>query len=185
MRSPVNWALLGLIIERESYAFELAQRFQVMYEGTLPLSSTSHIYTALGSLQERKLIEQTPGLRSGRQPKPSYRATGQGIERYADWLVSSVQEDRRRQALFVLGLAALAENTAWVDEILDRCERAWREHETEGVPSNLEGLPDGSGRELSDRLVAAENELTTAAKLEWLRKVREAVAGDGASGGVD
>jgi DNA-binding PadR family transcriptional regulator len=28
MRSLVNWALLGLVIERPSYAYELARRFE-------------------------------------------------------------------------------------------------------------------------------------------------------------
>src|ERR1700744_4492199 len=127
MRSTVNWALLGLIIERESYAFELAQRFQTIYGNTLRLSSTSHIYTALGVLQRRELIEQAPGVRAGRQPKPSYRATAHGIESYGDWLVSYVEEDRRKQALFLLGLSALAANPAWLKEILERCDQAWRQ----------------------------------------------------------
>ena len=35
MRSPVNWALLGLIIERPSYAYNLAQRFERRYGDTL------------------------------------------------------------------------------------------------------------------------------------------------------
>ena len=46
MHSPVNWALLGLIIERPSYAFELATRFKRNYEGAIAISSPSHIYTA-------------------------------------------------------------------------------------------------------------------------------------------
>ena len=33
MQSPVNWALLGLVIERPSYAYELAQRFERTYDG--------------------------------------------------------------------------------------------------------------------------------------------------------
>jgi len=126
MRSPVNWALLGLIIERESYAFELAQRFQKIYSQTLRLSSTSHIYSALGVLEERELVEQVPGVRPGRQPKPSYSATPLGTQSYAEWLVGYVREDRRQQALFVLGLSVLAGNPAWVQEVLERCESAWR-----------------------------------------------------------
>jgi len=175
MRSSVNWALLGLIIERESYAFELAQRFQARYGNTLPLSSTSHIYTALGVLQERGFIEQIPGTRAGRQPKPSYRASGRGIEGYADWLVSNVAEDRRRQALFVLGLATLQKNPAWIDEILDRCEGLWREQASNGAPLGLDGLADAFGPELTGPIVTLENELTVDAKLEWLGRARGAL----------
>ena len=35
MHSPVNWALLGLIIERPSYAYALAQRFERTYGSPL------------------------------------------------------------------------------------------------------------------------------------------------------
>src|ERR1700731_3478506 len=55
MQSHVNWALLGLVIERPSYAYELAQRFERTYDGSLALSSVSHVYTALRALQDRGL----------------------------------------------------------------------------------------------------------------------------------
>src|ERR1700731_241869 len=58
MQSLVNWALLGLVIERPSYAYELAQRFERTYEGVLSLSSISHVYTALGTLRDRSLVEE-------------------------------------------------------------------------------------------------------------------------------
>jgi DNA-binding PadR family transcriptional regulator len=176
MRSPVNWALLGLIIERESYAFELAQRFQKIYQHTLKLSSTSHIYTALGVLEDRGLVEQIAGLRPGRQPKPSYRATAPGVEGYAEWLISYVREDRRSQALFVLGLSALAGNPDWVAEILERVQREWQAQQRDSQPLSRGGVPDGPGADLSARILAVENELTVAAKLAWLKQVRDALA---------
>src|ERR1700684_77907 len=86
MKSAVNWALLGLVIERPSYAYELAQRFDRTYEGALSLSSTSHVYTALGALSDRGLIEELAGSRVGRQPKPRYRAPAQGRGRSCEWL---------------------------------------------------------------------------------------------------
>jgi DNA-binding PadR family transcriptional regulator len=175
MTSPVNWALLGLIIECESYAFELARRFQEIYRDVISLSSTSHVYTALGVLEERALVEQIPGLRSGRQPKPNYRATARGIESYGDWLVGYVREDRRRQAMFVLGLSSLAHNTSWVAEVLDRYEQALLEH---GSSSDLvvPAVPrDGPNADLIARVLSAENELTVAAKRTWVRGVRAAL----------
>jgi DNA-binding PadR family transcriptional regulator len=175
MTSPVNWALLGLIIERESYAFELAQRFQEIYRNVISLSSTSHVYTALGVLEERAFVEQIPGLPAGRQPKPNYRATPQGIDRYGEWLVGYVREDRRRQAMFVLGLSSLAGNTSWVAEVLDRYEQALLEHDSPGDLLALDGLPDGPGADLITRILPAENELTLAAKRTWVRGARAAL----------
>jgi DNA-binding PadR family transcriptional regulator len=75
MHSPVCWALLGLVIERPSHAYELAQRFDRTYDGVLALSSVSHAYKALATLESRSLIEEVPGTRAGRLPKPRYRAT--------------------------------------------------------------------------------------------------------------
>jgi DNA-binding PadR family transcriptional regulator len=175
MTSPVYWALLGLIIERESYAFELAQRFQEMYRNVISLSSTSHVYTALGVLEGRGLVEQIPGTRPGRQPKPSYRATARGIESYGEWLVGYVREDRRRQAMFVLGLSALAGNASWVTEILDRYEQALLERERSSDPLTFDGAPDGPGGELVARILRAEDELSTAAKRSWVKAARAAL----------
>jgi len=172
MKSPVNWALLGLIIERESYAYELAQRFQRLYHDALALSSTSHVYTALDVLQSRALIEQLPGARGGRQPKPTYRATGLGIERYGEWLVGSVEEERRRQVLFVLELSTLAGNVDWVTEILDRYEQAWLERDNESALVNLDDIPDRPRAELIARLLARQHKLNVRAKLAWVRYAR-------------
>src|ERR1700689_2156962 len=86
MTSSVNWALLGLIIERESYAFYLARRFQRVYNNVIVLRSTSHTYTALGVLQSRSLVEHRPGTGHGRQPNPISRATPLGMECYGEWL---------------------------------------------------------------------------------------------------
>jgi Predicted transcriptional regulators len=173
MKSPVNWALLGLIIERESYAYELARRFQNTYGDALPLSSTSHIYTALSVLESRSLVEPVPGTRTGRQPKPIYRATAHGIECYGEWLVGYVREDRRRQVLFVLGLSALASNPSWVAEILDRYEQAWLAQDNETTLFQVDG--DGPAGELLTRILSEESELTVAAKLSWVRHVRQAL----------
>jgi DNA-binding PadR family transcriptional regulator len=175
MTSPVNWALLGLIIERESYAYELAQRFRSVYRNVMSLSSTSHIYTALGVLQERSLIDQLPGTRRGAQPKPRYRATALGVRSYVEWLVGYVREDRRRQVMFVLGLSALAGDVDRVAEILDRYEQAWLEQDGATDLFALDGVPDGPGAELAKRILSDENELSVAAKRAWVGHVRAAL----------
>src|ERR1019366_9433026 len=88
MRSPVSWALLGLVIERPSYGYELVQRFERTYGDALELSSPSQIYTALEALERRSLIEKLPdddpSTDVGRQPKPHYRASGDGVGGYQD-----------------------------------------------------------------------------------------------------
>jgi len=175
MHSPVNWALLGLVIERASYAYELAQRFERTYHGVLSLSSTSHVYTALGTLEGRGLVEEMPGTRGGRQPKPRYRATARGVEDYREWLVGQVAEDRRRQRLQALQLAALTRNPEAALEVVGRYERACLE-EAGRIPLPARGggeEQDGEGvSELVTRLLSEENRLTVGAKLAWVEYVR-------------
>ena len=170
MRSLVNWALLGLIIDRPSYAYELAHRFERTYEGALNLSSVSHVYVAIGSLKERELIDEIAGTRSGRQPKPHYRATEKGIDAYRDWLVEQLSEDRQRQKLFVLQLAALTRNPAMALEIVDRVEQSCLE-EAQRTP-----LGDGPGEhpeQMIGRLIGEESRLAVGAKLAWVQYARE------------
>src|SRR5580692_904308 len=124
MRSPVNWAVLGLMIERPSYGYEILQRFERNYGDLLKLSSPSQIYTALDSLVDRGMIEATrepsPGV-SSRQPRLHYRATEEGISSYQEHLMGQAEEDRRRSSLFARELAALAPEAALA--VLDRYEQ--------------------------------------------------------------
>ncbi len=178
MTSAVNWALLGLIIERPSYAYELAQRFERVYGDTLTLSSTSHVYTALGALASRALVEEFPGSGTERQPKPHYRVTALGIDSYRDWLVAQVGEDRRRQRLFAIQLAGLARDPEAALDVLDRYRHACLE-EAGPIPiptwngnRNQNGAHDHGGSELAERLLCEENRLAIGAKLSWVQYVR-------------
>ena len=165
MHSPVNWALLGLVIERPSYAYELAQRFERTYQDALSLSSVSHVYTALTTLKSRGLIEEVPGKRAGRQPKPGYRATAKGLEDYRAWLLDQLPEERRRQRLFVLQLAALTRNPQAALEIVADYERACLKEVAKTPLARKDGAAaDGNG-DLIARLVSEEHRLAMGAKL--------------------
>jgi DNA-binding PadR family transcriptional regulator len=171
MQSPVNWALLGLVIERPSYAYKLAQRFDRTYEGALSLSSTSHVYTALRALLDRELIEEVPGSGTGRQPKPCYRATGQGLEHYQRWLVSQLPEERRRQRLFAVELAALMSEPELARTVIDGYEQ---ECLREAGQSTLAGeaYANDAPSALASRLASEENRLALGARLAWVQYVR-------------
>jgi DNA-binding PadR family transcriptional regulator len=172
MQSPVNWALLGLVIERPSYAYELAQRFQRTYGEVLALSSVSHVYTALTALKGRSLIAEIPGTRTGAQPKPRYEVTDEGMALYGEWLVGQVADERRRQQLFVLQLATLSRNPHSALEVLARYEQACLQ-EAQATPLNgysdtvAQGAP-----QLAARLDNEERRLALGAKLAWVQYAR-------------
>jgi len=174
MQSPVNWALLGLVIERPSYAYELAKRFERTYGRVLSLSSVSHAYTALATLRERELIEELPGTRTGRQPKPHYKATAKGVEEYGQWLVGHLGEELRRQELFVLQLSMLMRDPPAALSILDRYEEACllEARGSELVPRDAADRPGAH----TARLTGEERRLALGAKLAWVHYARQELA---------
>ncbi len=185
MRSPVNWSLLGLVIQRSSYGYELVQRFERMYGEALELSSPSQIYTALDILERRGLIELLPAPETAelsRQPKPHYRVTPVGVGAYVDWLVSHVQNEQRRSRLFVHQIAVLPPLEAL--EVIERCEQACLKAAT-AAPAVSSDRQAGEGGQLAMRLIDEEQRLVIGARLAWIEYARRelrALGGRGAPG---
>ncbi len=190
LRSPVSWALLGLVIQRQSYGYELVQRFERTYGHVLELSSPSQIYTALDALERRELIEKLPPGETpeiSRQPKPHYRPTTLGVESHAEWLIEQAQDERRRSHLFALQLAVLGPRGALT--ILDRYEQACLKDASDAI-SRQSGKPgesstagtspgaapregeSGQVGELAGRLSREEQRLSVQARLAWIGYAR-------------
>lgn len=173
MRSPVSWALLGLVIQRPSYGYELVQRFERTFGDSLELSSPSQVYTALDTLMRRALIEEVrlTAEEAGvvRQPKPHYRATSEGIRSYQEWLIAQVREQRRRSRLFARQLAALDPQAAL--EVIDRYEQACLQEAGSTSLAVVSGSMDGPAG-LAARLVSEEERLAVDASLSWIEYAR-------------
>jgi DNA-binding PadR family transcriptional regulator len=175
MRSPVSWALLGLVIQRPSYGYELVQRFERTFTEALELSSPSQIYTALDTLARRALVEEftvkSDAAGVVRQPKPHYRATGQGICDYRHWLIAQAQDERRRSRLFARELAVLAPRDALA--VLERYEQACLKRASSSpAPALDEGSPEAADGALAARLVREEERLAIDARLAWIEYAR-------------
>ncbi len=63
LRSPLACAVLGLVIERPSYGYEIGRRFETRFAELLPASRPS-VYRMLGGLAAAGLIEEMPGVRA-------------------------------------------------------------------------------------------------------------------------
>jgi len=177
MRSPVSWALLGLVIQRPSYGYELVQRFERTYGDALELSSPSQIYTALDALVQRGMIEELPSEEMaaiGRQPKPHYRATAAGVSDYEQWLIAHADEDRRRGRLFAQQLAVLAPERALA--VIERYERACLQEAGRTAPAARPGAGREGAGGLAARLLAEEHRVATGAKLAWIEYARRELA---------
>ncbi len=180
MRSPVNWTVLGLVIERPSYGWELWTRFERLYGDVLPIGGESHVYAALNALRGRGLIEQAGELGGGvsgasRQPKPHYRATADGVKDYAAWVISQAREHNRRSFLFARQLGALAEQPQTALGILDRYEQACLDDKGARVPTASE-FPARVVPALADRLASAYGRNVLAATFGWIEYTRREFA---------
>jgi DNA-binding PadR family transcriptional regulator len=172
MQSAVQWALLGLVIERPSYGYELAHRFEHAYAGMLRLSGISYVYTALDTLQRRGLIEEIPGTRSGRQPKPRYRATKDGVLSYKERLTAQIEEDFRRSRLFARQLAVFAHEPEIALEVIDRYGEACLEEAGSAPIPGPADTPADAVSGLAERLVSEESRIAMEAKLPWVEYAR-------------
>jgi DNA-binding PadR family transcriptional regulator len=171
MHSAVNWALLGLVIERPSYAYELALRFERTYEGALTLSSVSHVYTALGTLRGRGLIEEADGPPAAARSRRRYRATEAGVAEHAEWLVGQVGEERRRQKVLIAQIGAVAKSPERVLAILEEYEQACLAEIARAPAGGAEERGPGTTG-LVARLAGEETRLSVAAKLKWAQYAR-------------
>jgi DNA-binding PadR family transcriptional regulator len=172
MTSPVNWALLGLVIRRSSYGLELAKRFQRVYEEVLPVSGESHVYSALDALETRGMIEIVPGTAVGRQPKPHYQATLLGVRSYEEWLVAQVGAELRRQELWVRQLAVFIHDPDAALHVIARFEQEYLRGAGQAGRSR-NGYALDSRAELIDGLVCEQQRLAVGGMLSWLRYARE------------
>ena len=185
MRSPVNWALLGLVIEKPSYGYELAQRFEQVYGDVLPVSNMSHIYMALRALKRRALIEEVPEVaanesETGQRPRPDFRATSEGKRAYREYLVAQRGEDGQSTQLFARQLAMLSGEPDAALEVLRHYERASLETVQRQLPPGADPSVEGISA-LIERLGCEESRLTAQARLTWVKYARGqfAVLADG------
>jgi DNA-binding PadR family transcriptional regulator len=168
-QSPVQWGLLALVIERPSYGYELATRFERAYGGALRLSSTSYAYTALQALEEHGLVEEVAGTGGGRQPKPIYRATPAGIAALKEQLISEVGGDRRRSRVSARKLAAFAHEPEAALALIAGIREACLLEAVQSLSARSETSADSDpAGHLAARLAAEEGRLAVDAKLRWL-----------------
>jgi DNA-binding PadR family transcriptional regulator len=180
MRSPVNWTVLGLVIERPSYGYELWTRFERLHGDALQISGQSHVYSALNALRSRELIEEVQepthaGSGARRQPKPHYRATAAGLESYGAWVVAQAREHSRRALLFARQLGAIAQQPETAVRILDRYEQACLDDKAAKIPTAGE-FPARVAPGLADRLASAYGRNVMAATFGWIEYARRELA---------
>lgn len=178
MRSPVNFAVLGLVIERPSYGYELSKRLQSRFGSLLEVRSASHVYAALDRLHGEGLVEGMQAEVSGadgptRQPKVHYRATAAGALAYRQWLAERLRDDEDRVELLGKLITVGARDVGALGDLLDRydaeCVAA-----TQRMPlADRSAAASESAAEFVQRLVGEERRFVIEAQLRWIDYARE------------
>jgi DNA-binding PadR family transcriptional regulator len=175
MTSRFYWALLGLVIKRPGYAYELARRFEDYYGDVLPISGPSHIYAGLKELRARGLVEPATvtGSRSSRspgEPRPGYRVTERGRQSYSVWLLARIDDSGRDWLLFARLLGSLASEPEVALEIIERYRRALlaQAPQAQVRRGSDEREDQGEVSQLVARLVDEERRLAAGRMIDWV-----------------
>jgi DNA-binding PadR family transcriptional regulator len=181
MRSPYNWAVLGLLVQGPAYGYELIERFESTYGDKLKLSSDSQIYQPLDALEARSLIEVLPGTdevakgaeqAGGPAPhrKRRYQVTAEGQRSYEEWLVGHAHVDLQRSRVFISQLASLSPDEAIT--VIDRIEQDLLEESQRIQSTETNGSPPSDVTELALDLDREGARLALEARLSWIKFAR-------------
>jgi DNA-binding PadR family transcriptional regulator len=124
--SPVTGALLGLLLERPSYGYELAQRMNERFGPAWSLT-TSSIYPVLDRLESEELIRRAvkdlPG-RARQRERVMYHATDQAHQAFEEWMSRPVRREPIRAELLAKLAVARPQDAPLLLAALDEYERA-------------------------------------------------------------
>jgi DNA-binding PadR family transcriptional regulator len=176
-------AVLGLVVERRGYGYDLIRRFNGRF-GEAWCLNPSTVYTALDTLEldgyvigieeERRPTSSKKGPSRGR--KVTYEATPAGREHFLTWLTAPIGEvePARAEIFLKIGLATREHALALIgvlDAQINACAEALAER------LSAYGLDIGSARSVSWDVAATwfinDGGISRLqADLDWLRRVR-------------
>jgi DNA-binding PadR family transcriptional regulator len=176
LRSQVSSAVLGLVIEKPSHGYEIAQRFELRF-GAFLNTQRSAIYAALRSLKDAGLIEKMAGAsttsaRRGAKAGASYRATARGARAYRRLLAERVRSDpSRAEMLGRMMLAALHSVDAALDFLVQFEQGCVQAAKQLALPAASEAS-GGEVAGLVERLLIEERRGVIDADLAWIARAR-------------
>lgn len=170
-------AVLGLVIERPDYGYQLAQRLDERFgaSGFAP----SGVYSALDQLMRDDLVRSAGELGAGpakrAAPRTIYEATPGGIEHFESWMFASTPTPPLRDDLQMkIALCRPSDVPRLIDMVYGQelvCLGRLQDLRRESA-HNRRGLPGGEWSSLM-RGIADEAEVAIwSARIEWLQATR-------------
>ncbi len=182
----VKYAVLGLLVQRRGYGYDLVQRFEEQVGPAWQLNAGA-IYVALDKLEQEGLVRPVPsadGAPPARRrtmrgaPRVTYEATREGLERFEDWMATGTSRSPMREELHLKLALSQPRNLPRLIELTyeqeqDCLERLERHREASGI-DDLLGTPQPWST-IASMMVRDAEIAQLQATVEWLRRVREAM----------
>jgi DNA-binding PadR family transcriptional regulator len=168
-------AVLGLVIERPGYGYQLAQRLDERFgsSGFAP----SGVYSALDQLSRDELVRSAGEMGAGRArraaPRTIYEATDEGVEHFETWMLDPSPAPPLRDELHMKIALCRPGNVPRLIEAV-----AGQELVCLGRLQDLKRLSDeaGDSRDWSRLMGTLAGEAEIAfwnSRIEWLQRARE------------
>jgi DNA-binding PadR family transcriptional regulator len=182
----VKYAVLGLLVQRRGYGYDLVQRFEEQVGSAWQLNAGA-IYVALDKLEQEGLVRPvasavgapTMRRRTARgAPRVIYEATPQGQERFEDWMATGSSMSPMREELHLKLALSQPRNLPRLIELTYEQEQACLERleqylEAAGVEDLLASAQPWST--IASVMVRDAEIAHLQATVEWLRRIREAM----------
>ena len=176
-----KYAILGLVIERPGYGYQLAQRLEERFGSSA--FAPSGVYSALDQLSRDEFVRAASemGLGPARRaaPRMIYEATDQGVNHFEEWIVGSSPAPPLRDELHMkIALCRPSNLPRLIDLVYGQelaCQGRLRDLE-EGVEGAASGDSRDWSRLMRDLVRDAEIALWKS-RIEWLQNARELLEG--------
>jgi DNA-binding PadR family transcriptional regulator len=185
-------AILGLVIERPGYGYQLAQRLDERFGSSS--FAPSGVYAALDQLSRDEFVraagEMGPGPARRSAPRMIYEATERGIEHFEAWILGSSPTPPLRDELHMKIVLCRPGNLprlidvvhgqelACMGRLRDLTKRSDSSFGSDVIGSSgiVAGAQAGEPQDWSRLMRALANDAEIAlwrARIEWLRSARE------------
>jgi DNA-binding PadR family transcriptional regulator len=175
-----KYAVLGLVIERPGYGYQLARRLEERFgsSGFAP----SGVYSALDQLSRDDFVRSAGEMGAGparrAAPRTIYEATDQGVDHFESWMLGSSTTPPLRDELHMKIALCRPRNLPRLIDVVHGQELACM-----GRLGDLKQLAESERADQRDwsrlmRVLARDAEVAFwNARIEWLQNARELLEG--------
>lgn len=137
----MKYAVLGMLIERRGYGYDLANRLQRRL-GPGFRAAYGAVYVSLDQLAKEQLVAESKRVQVGRQVKVYYAATPAGEERFRAWMREAPSREPLRGELYLKLAVAQGADLSLLRDELERLERECL-RDIEAQTAQIDGHDDG------------------------------------------